>query len=71
MKISFINIKGFRRLNDVQIDFSAEKTLFVGANNSGKTSAMDAERLKPGSSRLFMLILFVIAYIVCVIITNR
>ena len=42
MKIAFINIRNFRKLRDVIIDFSDETTLFVGANNSGKTSAMDA-----------------------------
>jgi predicted ATP-dependent endonuclease of OLD family len=44
MKISFINIRNFRKLKNVRIDFSDETTLFVGANNSGKTSAMDALR---------------------------
>ncbi|GBU27310.1 hypothetical protein R84B8_00840 [Treponema sp. R8-4-B8] len=42
MKIAFIYIRNFRKLKDVKIDFSDETTLFVGANNSGKTSAMDA-----------------------------
>jgi predicted ATP-dependent endonuclease of OLD family len=44
MNISFIGIKNFRKLRDVKIDFSDDTTLFVGANNSGKTSAMDALR---------------------------
>ncbi len=44
MLISFIGIRNFRKLNDVKIDFSNDTTLFVGANNSGKTSAMDALR---------------------------
>ena len=44
MNVSFINIKNFRKLTDVRIDFSDDTTLFVGANNSGKTSAMDALR---------------------------
>ncbi|MDR0920246.1 MAG: ATP-binding protein [Oscillospiraceae bacterium] len=44
MQISKISIKDFRRLKNVNIDFSSETTLFVGANNSGKTSAMDALR---------------------------
>jgi len=43
MKISFIRIQNFRKLKNVQIDFDGT-TLFVGANNSGKTSAMDALR---------------------------
>ena len=44
MVISFIGIRNFRKLRDVKIDFSNDTTLFVGANNSGKTSAMDALR---------------------------
>lgn len=42
MKIAHIDIKNFRKLKTCRIDFSGTKTLFVGANNSGKTSAMDA-----------------------------
>lgn len=42
MRIQSINIQNFRKLLQCHIDFSKETTLFVGANNSGKTSAMDA-----------------------------
>ena len=42
MKISSIYIQNFRKLRQCRIDFSKNTTLFVGANNSGKTSAMDA-----------------------------
>ncbi|AWI04886.1 AAA family ATPase [Clostridium drakei] len=42
MKIAFVDIQNFRKLKQCHIDFSKETTLFVGANNSGKTSAMDA-----------------------------
>jgi len=42
MKVEFIAIQNFRKLKCSQIDFSDKETLFVGANNSGKTSAMDA-----------------------------
>lgn len=42
MKISSIYIQNFRKLYQCHIDFSENTTLFVGANNSGKTSAMDA-----------------------------
>lgn len=45
MLIDFIHIQNFRKLKDCRIDFSEEETVFVGANNSGKTSAMDALRL--------------------------
>lgn len=42
MKISFVELQNFRKLKCCRIDFSNKETIFVGANNSGKTSAMDA-----------------------------
>lgn len=42
MHISSLGFKNFRRLHDVQIDLADDLTLFVGANNSGKTSATHA-----------------------------
>lgn len=42
MKIDFIKIKNFRKLNSCKLEFSKNETIFVGANNSGKTTAMDA-----------------------------
>lgn len=42
MRIDFVRIKNFRKLKSCRIDFSDRETIFVGANNSGKTSAMDA-----------------------------
>lgn len=42
MRISSIHIQNFKKLYRCKIDFSKDTTLFVGANNSGKTSAMDA-----------------------------
>lgn len=42
MLISFVELKNFRKLKSCRIDFSEKETVFVGANNSGKTSAMDA-----------------------------
>ncbi len=42
MNISSVYIQNFRKLHRCLIDFSKKTTLFVGANNSGKTSAMDA-----------------------------
>ena len=42
MNISSIYVQNFRKLQQCRIDFSKDTTLFVGANNSGKTSAMDA-----------------------------
>ena len=44
MKIAHIEIANFRKLLSVRIDLSNKTTLFVGANNSGKTSAMLALR---------------------------
>lgn len=42
MRIGFVDIQNFRKLKSCRVVFSEEKTVFVGANNSGKTSAMDA-----------------------------
>ena len=42
MRIEFIEILNFRKLKCCRVDFSKEETIFVGANNSGKTSAMNA-----------------------------
>ena len=44
MKISLIEIQNFRKLQNCHIDFDKEMTVLVGANNSGKTSAMIALR---------------------------
>ncbi|MBF0562859.1 MAG: AAA family ATPase, partial [Alphaproteobacteria bacterium] len=44
MRIEFVEISNFRKLRAVRIDLTEDKTLFVGANNSGKTSAMVALR---------------------------
>lgn len=42
MRINSVYIRNFRKFLRCRIDLSKETTLFVGANNSGKTSAMDA-----------------------------
>ncbi|MBB5061294.1 putative ATP-dependent endonuclease of OLD family [Granulicella aggregans] len=39
MKLSEITIRNFRRLESVKIDVESKETIFVGPNNSGKTSA--------------------------------
>lgn len=44
MHIQHVEVANFRKLQAVRIDFSEDKTIFVGANNSGKTSAMIALR---------------------------
>lgn len=45
MKLNKVCLKNFRRLENVEIDFEAKETLFVGPNNSGKTSATAAFKL--------------------------
>lgn len=40
MHIEFFEIANFRKLLSTRVDLSSTTTLFVGANNSGKTSAM-------------------------------
>lgn len=42
MKIAFVEIQNFRKLKACRIEIAEQETIFVGANNSGKTSAMDA-----------------------------
>lgn len=42
MNIAFVEIRNFRRLKSCRVDLGAKTTVFVGANNSGKTSAMFA-----------------------------
>lgn len=42
MRIAFVEIKNFRKLQSCRIDLSPKSTILVGANNSGKTSAMFA-----------------------------
>jgi recombinational DNA repair ATPase RecF len=38
----YIDIQNYRKLKTCRIRLTEEETLLVGANNSGKTSAMDA-----------------------------
>lgn len=44
MRIQLVDIQNFRKLKSTRIDFDPRTTIFVGANNSGKTSAMVALR---------------------------
>lgn len=56
MYIQHVEVGNFRKLKAVRIDFAEEKTVFVGANNSGKTSAMVALRrflLAPGDFSIY------------------
>lgn len=50
MHIEAVEIRNFRKLASVRLDLSKDTTLLVGANNSGKTSALIALRsfLKEG-----------------------
>jgi predicted ATP-dependent endonuclease of OLD family len=45
MHVEKLRIKNFRRLKDVTIDLADDVSIFVGANNSGKTSASRAVEL--------------------------
>ncbi|MBY0562434.1 ATP-dependent endonuclease [Hyphomicrobium sp.] len=45
MHVHSIRLKNFRRFADTRIDFAHDLTIFVGANNSGKTSATHAIEL--------------------------
>lgn len=45
MRVKCLEVANFRKLESVRIDLSDQTTLLVGANNSGKTSAMDALKL--------------------------
>lgn len=51
MKISLFEIQNYRKLKACRLDLGDKETVLVGANNSGKTSAM--ESLITLSSRLF------------------
>ncbi|MBV1877960.1 MAG: ATP-binding protein [Pseudomonadales bacterium] len=42
MKIKFVDVQNYRKLKSSRIYLDDDETLFVGANNSGKTSAIDA-----------------------------
>ena len=51
MHIETLRIRNFRRLKDVRIDLASDLSIFVGANNSGKTSASHALQLFMVASR--------------------
>ena len=44
MRIADIKILNFRKLEEVSVDLRGDTTVFIGANNSGKTSAMASMR---------------------------
>lgn len=41
MKLKCLKIHNFRKLNDVEVNFG-DATFWIGANNSGKSSTVDA-----------------------------
>ena len=41
MRIKFVEIQNFRKLKACRLELAKQETVLVGANNSGKTSAMD------------------------------
>lgn len=50
MHIKSFRAENFRRLKNVQVDLESDRTIFVGANNSGKTSATHLFQLFLGKS---------------------
>ena len=50
MHLKALRIRNFRRLRDVVIDLDDDISIFVGANNSGKTSVVQALQLFLSSS---------------------
>ena len=52
MYIEALRIRNFRRLRDVRINLASDISIFVGANNSGKTSAAHAIQLFTSTSRV-------------------
>ena len=42
MKIAFVEIQNFRKLKSCRVEIASQQTILVGANNSGKTSAIDS-----------------------------
>lgn len=51
MHLKMLAIRNFRRLKNVVIDLASDISIFVGTNNSGKTSAGQALQLFTGSGR--------------------
>jgi predicted ATP-dependent endonuclease of OLD family len=56
MHLHSYHLQNFRRLRDVRIELADDISIFVGANNSGKTSATQAlQMFLPGRSERFSL----------------
>ena len=46
MNLKSITVRNFRRLKNTNIDLDSQTSIFVGSNNSGKTSATHMRALK-------------------------
>jgi predicted ATP-dependent endonuclease of OLD family len=55
MKIDCVDLRNFRKLANIRVRLSSDTTLFVGPNNSGKSTAMEALRRFIDSDRAFAL----------------
>ncbi|MBW7851534.1 MAG: AAA family ATPase [Rhodospirillales bacterium] len=51
MHLSSIRIRNYRKLKNVRVDFDSLISIFVGANNSGKTSATQAIQMFVGGAK--------------------
>ncbi|CAN7309501.1 AAA family ATPase [Pseudoxanthomonas sp. LjRoot143] len=51
MHLESVCVRNYRRLRDVRIEIDPETSIFVGANNSGKTSAAQVLDAFLGSAR--------------------
>jgi len=51
MHLSHCHIRNFRRLKDVHVDLEKDISIFVGANNSGKTSAANVVQMFASGSK--------------------
>lgn len=63
MRISDVKIFNFRKFEEVSVDLRGDTTLFIGANNSGKTSALASMRyfLNPTGHKNFNIYDFTIS----------
>ena len=63
MRIAEAKILNFRKFEDISVDLRGDTTLFIGANNSGKTSAMASMRyfLHPSGYKNFTIYDFTIS----------
>ena len=51
MNVAFVEIQNFRKLKYCRVEIASQETILVGANYSGKTSAMDSMILLLKKSR--------------------